>query len=64
LDLILTFITLHIKAKMRWEKLSEPIRKLGEWFFNVGLATYVAVILQPLVKGTEKVSWLFSLLLG
>jgi Na+/H+ antiporter NhaA len=38
-------------------KFSKPLEELGKWFLNVGLATYVAVILQPLVKGTETVSF-------
>jgi predicted branched-subunit amino acid permease len=30
---------------MLWKKLSEPIRKLGEWLLNAGLAAFVALVL-------------------
>ncbi len=38
---------------MRWEKFSEPIRKLGEWLLNAGLASYVAMILPFFKEGEE-----------
>ena len=46
-------VIIQRRFKLFWQKFSEPLKKLGEWFLNIGLASYVALII-PLFKSGNK----------
>ena len=39
---------------MKWENLSKPLEELGKWILNIGLVSIAGLIIQPLIKGTQK----------